>query len=151
MPSFLSYTNLLLIALAAILGLTVLYLVRRFRRPAGGELQEVLREEPRTRAESYHDLVAPLMLYEDHYPAFGAVLALVLKEFPLERFLQRDQDFRRAITYLSRKVYDDSQDAAIVTAMCMVVQTFVSDPDVEYRCRPRFQECVDRFLEEISG
>jgi len=34
--------------------------------------------------------------------------------------------------------------------MCVIVNTFVRDPDVEYRCRPHLKALVDQFLREVE-
>ena len=57
------------------------------------------RRNKRTQGEIYHDLVVPLMVYEEQYPAFGEILVLVLDRFPLEGFLGDDQ-FEKALRFL---------------------------------------------------
>ena len=74
---------------------------------------------------------------------------MVLKSFPIKRFRQ-ERDFDRALGYLHDSVFKASDSQDLIWAMSHIVNTFVSDPDVAFECRPHLETLVARFLEEIS-
>ncbi|HSR69971.1 MAG TPA: hypothetical protein VLU25_18735 [Acidobacteriota bacterium] len=138
-----SYSTALLLVAGAMLVLAGLYLSRRLWQVEGGGLQSLPGNDP-----DYGEQIMPLMIYEERYPAFGRIAALVFGRFPLSRFLP-DEDFRRALDYLSRQAFQEASSRSAEAAMCVIVKTFVSDPEVQYRCRP-LDELVDQFLAEIE-
>lgn len=144
-----SYVQLLLAFAAALVLVLVQILSKRNRRNQGTELQKLLANGKTEEGELYSDYLVPLLLYEEDYPSFANVIGLVLHRFPLERFL-REQEFATALTYLKDSVFQPSNRRRKVSAMCSVVNSLVSDPDVEYSCRDRIHALVDRFLEEIG-
>ncbi len=144
----LSYSSLVVLILLALTFIVVVYMRRGRWRAVPGGLQSLQRSNQRTQREIYHDVVVPLMLYEEKYPAFGEILVLVLDRFPLEEFL-KDDEFETAIQFLAAGVYGQPAESELESKMCAVVRAFVSDPDVEYQCREALHPLVDRFLAEL--
>ena len=148
--ALLSYPVLLLIFALTLIALGIfLFIGRRRSAASSGKLQRLLDS---TRAgeplEDSHHLV-PLLLYEKRFPAFCRILALVLKQFPLQRFLQRS-DFCQALDILTSKPFSDAESEDPIPAMVVIVEVFLSDPDVEYRCRPRLRTLVNQFIREAE-
>ena len=148
--ALLSYPVLLLIFALALIALGIfLFIGRRRSAASAGELQRLVDS---ARAgdllEDSHHLV-PLLLYEKRFPAFCKILALVLKQFPLQRFLQRS-DFRQALDFLVANPFSETDSEDPIPAMVVIVEVFLSDPDVEYRCRPRLRTLVNRFIREAG-
>lgn len=146
----LSYSSLLLIIAAAASVLVLLYLMRDRWRSQPDGLQALLEEESQTAGELRCQMVIPLLVYEERFPAFGKILKLVLARFPLQDFLS-EEGFREAMHFLSESVSKPAGEDKVAASMCLIVRTFVSNPNVEYRCRPRLQELLDQFLEEIES
>ena len=146
---FVSYSTLLLIIFLAALLLLALMLVFRHRsRTEPSKLQEML-AEPKVPEDQLGYLV-PLLVYEESYPRFCEIVSLVLEYFSLERFL-KGQEFRTALVFLQDSAFSKSSRQSVTTAMSVLVSSFVSDPDVEYRCRSQLWPLVDLFLQEIEG
>jgi hypothetical protein len=148
--ALLSYPVLLLIFILTLIALGIfLFIGRRRSAASSGELQRRLDSaragEP---LEDSHHLV-PLLLYEKRFPAFCRILVLVLKQFPLQRFLQRS-DFSQALDFLTAKPFSDTESEDPIPAMVVIVEVFLSDPDVEYRCRPRLRTLVNQFIREAE-
>ena len=146
----LSYSSLLLVIAAAASLLILLYLMRNRWRSHPEGLQSLLENHSQARGELHHQLVVPLLVYEERFPTFGKILQLVLSHFRLEDFIQ-ERGFREAMQYLGESISQPSKPDKATAAMCSVVRTFLSNPNVEYRCRPQLQELLDQFLEEIEG
>lgn len=148
--ALLSYPVLLLIfALVLIVLGSFLFIGRRRSAASAGELQRLLdsARAGELLEDSHH--VVPLLLYEKRFPAFCKILVLVLKQFPLQRFLQRS-DFRQALDFLAANPFSDTNSEDPIPAMVVVVEVFLSDPDVEYRCRPRLRTLVNQFIREAE-
>ncbi len=145
----LSYSSLLLVIAAAASLLTLLYLMRSRWRSQPEGLQSLLENDPQARSDLYHHLVVPLMVYEERIPSFGRILKLVLSHFRLEDFVQ-EKGFREAMQFLAESISQSSETDKAAAAMCTIVRTFLSNPNVEYRCRPHLQQLLDQFLEEIE-
>ena len=148
--ALLSYPVLLLIFALALIALGILVFIGRRRSGASpGELRQLLDSaragEPPE--ESRH--LVPLLLYEKRFPAFCGILGLVLKQFPLQKFLQRC-DFRQALDFLAAKPFSDTESEDPTPAMVVIIEVFLSDPDVEYRCRPRLRTLVNQFIREVE-
>ena len=148
--ALLSYPVLLLIFALALIALGIFVVIGRRRSAASrGELQQLLDSaragEP---LEDSHHLV-PLLLYEKRFPAFCNILVLVLKQFPLQRFLQRS-DFGQALDFLAANPFSDTDSEDPIPAMVVVIEVFLSDPDVEYRCRPRLRTLLNQFIREAE-
>ena len=148
--ALLSYPVLLLIFALALIALGIFLFVGRRRSAASSDELQRLLDSARTGEplENSHHLT-PLLLYEKRFPAFCRILALVLKEFPLQRFLQRS-DFSQALDFLSSKPFSDAESEDPIPAMVVIVEVFLSDPDVEYRCRPRLRTLVNQFIREAE-
>lgn len=144
-----SYSSLLLLIAAAASVLVLLYLMRNRWRSQPDGLQALIEEAPETGSQQRDQLVIPLLVYEERFPSFGRILRLVLARFPIEDFLQEDE-FRQAIHFLSESISKPRGEDKVAASMCLIVRTFISNPNVEYRCRPRLQELLDQFLDEIE-
>ena len=148
--ALLSYPVLLLIFALVLIALGILLFIGRRRSAASaGELHRLL-DSARTSeplGDSHH--LVPLLLYEKRFPAFCQILSLVLKQFPLQRFLQRS-DFRQALDLLAANPFSETDSENPISAMVVVVEVFLSDPDVEYRCRPRLRTLVNQFIREVE-
>lgn len=148
--ALLSYPVLLLIFALTLIVLGIfLFIGRRRSAASSGEFQRLL-DSARTGEplEDSHYLV-PLLLYEKRFPAFCGILGLVLKQFPLQRFLQRS-DFSQALEFLAAKPFSEAEPEDPIPAMVIIVEVFLSDPDVEYRCRPRLRTLVHQFIREAE-
>ena len=142
-----TYLNILLVFTVAVLFIVFQVLIRVWHSNPSG-IQDFLRGCKDNR-EPDHEHLVPLMVYEEDYPAFGRILELVLKSFPLKRFLH-EKDFEKALNYLHDSVFKASTSEDLVWAMSHIVNTFVSDPDVAFKCRPHLENLLNQFLEEIS-
>jgi len=145
----LSYGYLLLVTLGT--GLIVLLLVV-FRRnlanrvvgcPFPADTHQV-REH-----EFYTEFLMPLLVLERDYPSFIAILSQVISRFPISRFTVND-DFRSALAYLREASFNGGDPREISNVMCVIVNTFVNDPDVEYDLRLTLPDLLNKFLDEIS-
>ena len=146
----LSYSSLLLVIAAAASVLVILYLMRNRWRSQPDGLQALLEEGTEAGGDLRYQLVIPLLVYEERYPAFGKILKLVFARFPLQDFLH-EEGFREAMQFLSESVSKPVGEDKVAASMCLIVRTFLSNPNVEYRCRPHLQELLDQFLEEIES
>ena len=149
-----TYLHLLLAFTGALLFLLAQVLLRRpwQLKPTG--IQSLLDQESLAEQELELELdqeyLVPLVIYEEDHPAFGNIIRLVLESFPLGRFLE-ESDFRKALTSLRNSVFQSSNPQELVSTMCVIVNTFVRDPDVEYQCRPHLKVLVDQFLREVEN
>lgn len=144
-----SYSVTLLCVLAAALVLVVAYATRRRWRGQPQGIQSLLAGRPRAETDIYHFYLVPLMVYEDKYSSFGRILAVVLERFPLQGFLQHEE-FRSALESLGEGAFQEESPKSAAAAMCLIVRTFISDPEVSYDCRPYLQPLVNEFLEDIE-
>ena len=142
-----TYLQILLAFTVAVLFIIFQVLIRTWRSNPSA-IQNFLHGRNDNR-EPDHEYLVPLMVYEEEYPTFGKILELVLKSFPLKRFRQ-ERDFERALNYLHDSVFKTSSSEDLVWAMSHIVNTFVSDPDVAFKCRPHLENLLDQFLEEVS-
>ncbi|MFQ5740505.1 MAG: hypothetical protein ACE5JX_15980 [Acidobacteriota bacterium] len=125
----------------------LLRLKSRYSRPT--RLQLLLARDDLRQKQLYIEHLVPLMVYEEVYPSFGEILALVLDRFTLTQLLE-DESLRSALSFLRDSVCQSSNGGRIKSAMCQIVRGFVGDPDIEYVCRPQLSPLVDRFLDEIN-
>jgi len=148
-----TYLHLLLAFTGALLFILAQFLLRRpwQLKPTG--IQSLLDQESLAEQEVELELdqeyLVPLVIYEEDYPAFGNIIRLVLESFPLGRFLE-ENDFQEALVSLRNSVFQSSNPQEMVSTMCVIVNIFVRDPDVEYRCRPHLKVLVDQFLREVE-
>ncbi len=145
---FVSYSTLFLVFTAALLLLTAMFFIRRRKWSAPTKLQVML-AKPRMPRDQL-DYLVPLLVYEESYPRFCEIVSLVLQHFPLERFLT-GQEFRSALVFLRKAAFSEPGRESVTTAMSVLVSSFLSDPDVEYRCRSQLRPLVDLFLQEIAS
>ncbi len=148
-----TYLHLLLAFTGALLFILAQFLLRRpwQLKPTGIQSlldQECLAEQE-LELELDQEYLVPLVIYEDDYPTFGNIIRLVLESFSLGHFLQ-DSDFQEALISLRNSVFQSINPQDLVSPMCVIVNTFVRDPDVEYRCRPHLKVLVDQFLLEVE-
>lgn len=145
-----SYSHMLLIFILAGLFVLVVFLLRRhwLSHPAG--LQSLGRGRAVQDHELYSEYVVPLMVYEERYPSFGKIVSLVLGHFPLIRFL-RQESFQSALVFLREAAFQPAGEKQTARCMSVVIQSFLEDPDVEYRCRRQLPALVREFLNEIDG
>lgn len=148
--AFIGYSDALLALASALFILGLIYSIRKRWRAQPQGLQSLFRRNPGKRKEAYHDLIMPLMIYEEAYPAFGEILAAVLDRFSLDHF-RRDPEFETALKYLADSALSKRREDAVVAAMSTIVKLFLADPEVEYRCRPELGALIDRFLKEIES
>lgn len=144
-----TFLEFLLISVAAALFLIGAFLLRRRWTARPTRLRLLLEGESR-RIAGVEEILLPLLVYEDDFPSFTEIMGLVLETFPLSRFLGNAQ-FREALTFLDKAVYDNGGAIHLRAAMCQVVRVFLEDPDVEYHCRPHLSRLVDSFLEELES
>ncbi len=141
-----SYAHSLLLAAGALTLLLLGFSLRRrwTRRPT--RLRQLLSKKSRDPA--YTEFLVPLLVFEERYPSFSAILGLVLERFPLASFM-RDKEFRSALTFLSEAAFRDVNEESLRTAMCELVRHLLQNPDVEYECRAELSTLVERFLYEV--
>ncbi len=148
-----SYLHLLLALTGALLFILAQFLLRKPWQLKATGIQSLLGQdslaEQELELELDQEYLVPLVIYEDDYPAFGNIIRLVLESFPLVRFLE-EEDFEEALVSLRNSVFQSSHPKELVSTMCEIVNTFVRDPDVEYRCRPHLEVLVNQFLEEVD-
>jgi hypothetical protein len=148
-----TYLHLLLALTGALLFILAQFLLRRPWQLKATGIQSLLDQdslaEQELELELDQEYLVPLVIYEEDYPAFGNIIRLVLESFPLGRFLE-EEDFEEALVSLRNSVFQSSQPQELVSTMCMIVNTFFRDPDVEYRCRPHLEVLVNQFLEEVD-
>ena len=148
--ALLSYPVLLLIFALTLIALGIfLYIGRRRSDASSGELQHLLESARTGEPLEQSDHLASLLLYEKRHPAFCGIVALVLKHFPLKRFLQRS-DFSQALEFLTTKPFSDRESEDPIPAMVTIVEVFLSDLDVEYRCRHQLRLLVNQFIRETE-
>jgi len=140
------------VVIAFTAALALLLLTFLLKKPWQGKTKGILgllnhRHTPRD--QSNEEYLLPLLVYEEAYPAFGEILGLVLEQFPIKRFLNIEE-FEKALYYLSVSVFHTAERKDLISAMSVVVTTFIRDPDVEYHCRPHLKPLVNQFLEEAE-
>ncbi len=148
-----TYPHLLLAFTGALLFILAQFLLRRPRQLKSTGILSLLDQESLAEQELELELdqeyLVPLIIYEDDYPAFGKIIRLVLETFPLGRFLE-ESDFQEALISLRNSVFQSTNPEELASTMCVIVNTFVRDPDVEYRCRKHLKVLVDQFLREVG-
>ncbi len=147
MMGFLSYFDLLLISLVAAAALLGIFLARRRWNTRPTRLRLLLATENPPHASSQR--LVSLLVFEEDFPSFCEILGLVLEKFPLERF-EVNPEFRAALEFMDRAAYRTTDPLPRKSAMCVIVRSFLDDPDVEYHCRPLLSTLVDQFLVEIG-
>ncbi len=145
-----SYSQLLLVVSATVVLVAILISLRRRWFPNPSCLQRLLNRKDCGNQEEYHEYIVPLLMYEETYPAFGNILALVLARFPLTYFL-RQEDIRSALTFLGAAVFQKAARQDVILAMSVIVKCLATDPDVEYQCRPNLSSLVNQFLKQIKA
>ena len=146
-----SYSHIVLIAVGAMVFLVILLLVgRRHWLPGATDLQSLLRRGDPEEQELYHHFLIPLLVYEDQYPSFLSIMALVLDRFPFQPFLNQ-KEFRTALTHLRDSVFQRADQGGIISSMSTIVQIYRSDPEVEFNCRPHLEPLVEQFLKEVEA
>lgn len=143
--SSLSYFHLLLITLAAAAALLAIFLARRRWNSRPTRLRLLLEGE----GTEYSQRLVSLLVFEEEFPNFCEILGLVLERFPLSRF-ESEPEFQAALEFLDHAACQPAAGERRKAAMCHIVRSFLDDPDVEYRCRPRLSPLVDQFLVEID-
>lgn len=143
-----SYSLVLLIFTAVALLLVALFLLRR-RWLSRSPLQRYLEREGEKIPPQHSEFFASILVLEQHYPSFVAILLRILERFPLGRFLNK-QEFRDALTYLRDSVFEPPAPSRLIPAMCQIVRTFLEDADVEEQCGVQISGLVDEFLKEIG-
>jgi len=144
-----SYSQLLLICLGAGLFLLLIVLFHRKVAVRTAECAYSGGEEDVEEHHFYTEYVMPLLVFERDYPSFIAILSVVLESFPISRFT-RHEDVRSAFAFLREAAFNGGDPRRIATVMCVVIQSFVNDPDVEYRLRLKLPDMLDRFLKEVG-
>lgn len=148
---------LLIFVLLSASALLLFFLARHtfVSRPEG--LQKVLSQRRHLGESGYkgEDLLAALLLYEDRYPRFSALLQTILRAFPLERFVQQD-GFRRAATELVGLLDGGDLDPKSVTlrekaAIAAIARVLLDDPEVQLRFGDPLRVLVDDFINELNG
>ena len=99
--------------------------------------------------EFYTEYLMPLLVFEKDYPSFIAILSLVISRFPISRFTIQPE-IRSALGFLRDASFNGGEDRQIASVMCVVVNSFVNDPDVEYDLRLQLPDLLNKFLEEAS-
>jgi hypothetical protein len=149
-----NYLPLLLAFTGALIFVLVQVLIRKPWQLKATGIQTLLDQQgladQELELELDQEYLVPLVVYEEDYPAFGNIIRLVLESFPLGRFIEQD-DFEEALVSLRNSVFQSSPSQEVVAIMCVIVNTFVRDPDVEYRCRPHLKVLVDQFLREVES
>ena len=145
-----SYAELLLLQAAAAVVLLGVFLIIKRWAPPPSELQSLLRGAPAELPSATVDHLVPLLVFEDRYPGFSNIVGVVLRQFPLSRFLE-DETFKSNFTYLSQAGSEVLDPQRIRLAMCHVVYYLLRDPNVEYYCRPQLAGFVEDFLAEIEN
>ncbi len=100
--------------------------------------------------EFYTEFLMPLLVFERDYPSFIAILSLVVSRFPISRFTAYDE-VRSALAFLREASFNGGEPKQISSVMCVVVNAFVNDPDVEYELRLKLPELLNKFLDEMSS
>lgn len=101
----------------------------------------------------YTEYVMPLLVFERDYPSFIGILNLVISRFPISRFTGQEE-VRSALAFLRQVGLNGpngpEDPKQVGSVMCVVVNAFVNDPDVEYELRLKLPELLNRFLEEVT-
>ncbi|RPJ86696.1 MAG: hypothetical protein EHM18_04890 [Acidobacteria bacterium] len=100
--------------------------------------------------EFYTEYLMPLLVFERDYPSFIAILSLVISRFPISRFTAHEE-VRSALAFLGEASFNGGEPKEISSVMCVVVNAFVNDPDVEYEFRLKLPELLNKFLDEVSS
>ncbi len=143
------YMHVLIVIAVALLGLVGIYWHRDRWNTPPTRLRAVLSREEAELGSEDTDSLAPLLLYEERYPAFADIIGLVLSRFSLDRLL-RGKRFRDNLAFLSHATCREERPEHVQAAMCQIIHALLEDPDIEYRCRPELQELIDRFLTQLE-
>ena len=144
-----SYSTVTLFFAGSASILVLLFLLRKYWTSPSTQLQ-VLLDQGRTKEQGLHtNYVIPLLAYEERYPSFASILGLVLTQFPLTRFLDKEE-LRSDFYFLRHAAFQPTDPWPVVTAMCRVVEAFLEDPAVETQFRAQLSVLLDRFLKEIG-
>jgi len=100
--------------------------------------------------EFYTEYLMPLLVFERDYPSFIAILSLVITRFPISRFTTHEE-VRSALAFLRQASFNGGEPKEISSVMCVVVNAFVNDPDVEYELRLKLPDLLNKFLDEVSS
>jgi hypothetical protein len=100
--------------------------------------------------EFYTEYLMPLLVFERDYPSFIAILSLVVSRFPISRFTAHEE-VRSALAFLREASFNGGEPKEISSVMCVVVNAFVNDPDVEYELRLKLPDLLNKFLDEVSS
>ena len=146
----LDYVDLLLIAGAALSVLFVLFHLRRKDLSRVSPLEAALAKSQDAMQQEQLDLLLPLLVLEERFPAFGQILALVIERRGIEQ-VAGNPAFLEPARYLAQAAFSDSKQQPVGGALCHIVRGFLDDPDVEYCCRPELPHLIDQFIDEING
>ena len=111
-------------------------------------LEKAISDSPDDIQEEQLDLLLPLLLFEEHFPAFGEIVALVICRLGVNEMAQ-GAAFNEPAEYLAKAAFSDSWESSIRGALCHIVRGFLDDPDIEYSCRPELARLVDQFIDEV--
>ncbi|RPI25819.1 MAG: hypothetical protein EHM61_13395 [Acidobacteria bacterium] len=100
--------------------------------------------------EFYTEFLMPLLVFERDYPSFIAILSLVVSRFPISRFTAHEE-VRAALAFLREASFNGGNPKEISSVMCVIVNAFVNDPDVEYEFRLKLPDLLNKFLDEVSA
>jgi hypothetical protein len=144
------YGYVLLVLLAAAIFLLLIFLSRRRLKTRSLRCASLGSESAIEEHQFYTEYLMPLLVFERDYPAFTAILALVLREFPISRFAVKEE-FRSALAYLRAATFNGGDRNRVPIVMSVVVNAFLSDPDVEYALRLELPQLLNKFLREIAA
>ncbi len=144
------YVDLLLIAGAALSILLILFHLRRKEISRVSPLEAVLANSQGVMRREQLDLLLPLLVLEERFPAFGRILALVIERRGIEQVAENPA-FLEPARYLARATFSESAQQSLGGALCTIVRGFLDDPDVEYICRPELPHLIDQFIDEIHS
>jgi len=146
----LDYVDLLLIAGAALSVLFVLFHLRRKDIARVSPLEAALAKSRGVMQQEQLDLLLPLLVLEERFPAFGRILALVIERRGIEK-VAGNPAFLEPARYLAEAAFSNIEQRSIGGALCHIVRGFLDDPDIEYCCRPELPHLIDQFIDEIDG
>jgi hypothetical protein len=140
-----TYTQFIVLGAFAVLFLVAAIVVRRRWDSPPSRLRQLLARPPAHHSADQLDSLAGLLIFEDTHRAFVDLLGLVLAKFSLGYF-EDEESFAQALDFLNRAALEPVNPVAVQSAMCHMVQCLVENPDVEYACRPEFDELLSSFL-----
>ncbi|MGI8784731.1 MAG: hypothetical protein ACR2L2_13905 [Acidobacteriota bacterium] len=123
------------------------------QRPEG--LQKVLsgRRQLSTVSDAQEDFLAALLLTEERYPHFAALLQTILRAFPLERFIRQDEFVHAAgelAGLMHRGVRTRGEQTREKAALATLIRVLLNDPEVQLRFGDPLRALIDEFLEELN-